>query len=96
MIIFFVVIVLGLEIYSDKLIKEGIVSPEDVKSVRDKYEKICDEALELSKKETHIKVRNVNVGFRCCCNNVVFALANFSSRIGWILHGLVSSKEKIH
>lgn len=47
---------IGLEIYSEKLIKEGIVSPEDVKSVRDKYEKICEEAMELAKKETHIKV----------------------------------------
>lgn len=46
----------GLEIYSEKLIKEGIVTPEDVKSVRDKYEKICEEAMELAKKETHIKV----------------------------------------
>lgn len=46
----------ALEIYSDKLVKEGIVSPDDVKSVRDKYEKICDEAFELAKKETHIKV----------------------------------------
>lgn len=49
-------LILALEIYSDKLIKEGIVSPEDVKSVRDKYEKICEEAFELAKKETHIKV----------------------------------------
>lgn len=47
---------IGLEIYSDKLIKEGIVTPEDVKNVRDKYEKICEEAFELAKKETHIKV----------------------------------------
>lgn len=46
----------GLEIYSEKLIKEGIVTTEDVKSVRDKYEKICEEAMELAKKETHIKV----------------------------------------
>lgn len=46
----------ALQIYSDKLIKEGIVSPEDVESVRDKYEKICEEAFELAKKETHIKV----------------------------------------
>lgn len=49
----------GLEVYSDKLIKEGIVTPEDVKNVRDKYEKICEEAFELAKKETHIKVNRV-------------------------------------
>lgn len=46
----------GLDMYSDKLIQEGVVTPEDVKSVADKYDKICEEALELAKKETHIKV----------------------------------------
>lgn len=46
----------GLEIYSDKLVNEGIVTQDDVKSVREKYEKICEEAFELAKKETHIKV----------------------------------------
>lgn len=36
----------------------GIVSQEDVTSVRDKYEKICEEAFELAKKETHIKYKD--------------------------------------
>lgn len=48
-----------LEIYSDRLVKEGIVSKEDVESVRDKYEKICEEAFLLAKKETHIKVISI-------------------------------------
>lgn len=48
----------GLEIYSDKLVNEGIVSTDDVKTVKDKYEKICEEAFDLAKKETHIKVSN--------------------------------------
>lgn len=46
----------GLELYSERLVKEGIVSIEDLKSVKDKYDQICEEALELAKKETHIKV----------------------------------------
>lgn len=49
-------IVSGLEIYGDRLVNESIVSKDDVKNVRDKYEKICEEAFELAKKETHIKV----------------------------------------
>lgn len=48
--------ILGLDIYSDRLVNEGIVTQDDVKNVRDKYEKICEEAFELAKKETHIKV----------------------------------------
>lgn len=58
------VFIVGLEIYSDKLIKEGIVSTEDVKNVRDKYEKICEEAFDLAKKETHIKVSKHNFSRR--------------------------------
>jgi len=47
-----------LEIYSDKLVNEGIVTQDDVKSVREKYEKICEEAFDLAKKETHIKYKD--------------------------------------
>lgn len=47
-----------LEIYADKLTAEGTVSGEEVKSVADKYEKICEEAFELAKKETHIKYKD--------------------------------------
>jgi 2-oxoglutarate dehydrogenase E1 component len=47
-----------LDIYSDRLISEGAVTAEEVKNVRDKYEKICEEALELAKKETHIKYKD--------------------------------------
>ncbi|CAD7082999.1 unnamed protein product [Hermetia illucens] len=47
-----------LDLYADKLIQEGIVTAEDVKSVADKYDKICEEAFELAKKETHIKYKD--------------------------------------
>lgn len=46
----------GLDLYADKLIAEGSCTAEEIESVRDKYEKICEEAFELAKKETHIKV----------------------------------------
>lgn len=46
-----------LELYANKLIAEGTVTPEEVKAVAEKYDKICEESLELAKQETHIKVR---------------------------------------
>ncbi|XP_073843847.1 2-oxoglutarate dehydrogenase-like, mitochondrial isoform X3 [Musca autumnalis] len=47
-----------LELYADKLIAEGTCTSEEVKSVADKYEKICEEAFELAKTETHIKYKD--------------------------------------
>ncbi|XP_037040337.1 2-oxoglutarate dehydrogenase, mitochondrial isoform X1 [Bradysia coprophila] len=47
-----------LDIYSERLVNEGIVTQEDVKNVRDKYEKICEEAFLLAKQETHIKYKD--------------------------------------
>ncbi|XP_059615718.1 2-oxoglutarate dehydrogenase complex component E1 isoform X1 [Phlebotomus argentipes] len=47
-----------LEIYSDRLVTEGVVSNDEVKAVKDKYEKICEEAFELAKTETHIKYKD--------------------------------------
>ncbi|KAL5281992.1 OGDHL family protein [Megaselia abdita] len=47
-----------LDLYADRLIAEGTVTVEEVKSVAEKYEKICEEAFELAKKETHIKYKD--------------------------------------
>lgn len=47
-----------LDIYANQLIAEGCVTAEEVKSVRDKYEKICEEAMEQAKSETHIKYKD--------------------------------------
>ncbi|XP_055532171.1 2-oxoglutarate dehydrogenase complex component E1 isoform X1 [Wyeomyia smithii] len=47
-----------LDIYANQLIAEGCVTAEEVKSVKDKYEKICDEAFEQAKSETHIKYKD--------------------------------------
>ncbi|XP_065338418.1 2-oxoglutarate dehydrogenase complex component E1 isoform X4 [Cloeon dipterum] len=48
----------GLQLYAEKLIKEGTVTPEEVKDVADKYEKICEEAYTNARKETHIKYKD--------------------------------------
>lgn len=47
-----------LDLYANKLIEEGCVTAEEVKSVRDKYDKICEDALEQAKTETHIKYKD--------------------------------------
>ncbi|XP_053676683.1 2-oxoglutarate dehydrogenase complex component E1-like isoform X2 [Anopheles nili] len=48
----------ALDIYANQLISEGVVTSEEVKSVKDKYEKICEEAFEQAKTETHIKYKD--------------------------------------
>ncbi|KAL3282576.1 hypothetical protein HHI36_005752 [Cryptolaemus montrouzieri] len=47
-----------LEKYSDQLVAEGVVTPDEVKDVKAKYEKICEDALEQARKETHIKYKD--------------------------------------
>ncbi|XP_020278096.1 2-oxoglutarate dehydrogenase, mitochondrial isoform X3 [Pseudomyrmex gracilis] len=48
----------ALEKYSNSLIADGVVTPEEVKDVKDKYEKICEEAYNNAKQETHIKYKD--------------------------------------
>ncbi|XP_046960325.1 2-oxoglutarate dehydrogenase, mitochondrial isoform X2 [Vanessa cardui] len=47
-----------LEIYAERLIAEGVVTAEEVKDVKDKYEKICEDAYNQAKQETHIKYKD--------------------------------------
>ncbi|XP_058835198.1 2-oxoglutarate dehydrogenase complex component E1 isoform X1 [Topomyia yanbarensis] len=47
-----------LDIYANQLISEGCVNADEVKAVKDKYEKICEEAFEQAKSETHIKYKD--------------------------------------
>lgn len=51
-------IFLVLEKYADQLITEGVVTAEEVKDVKDKYEKICEDAYNQAKQETHIKYKD--------------------------------------
>ncbi|XP_023245263.1 2-oxoglutarate dehydrogenase, mitochondrial isoform X2 [Copidosoma floridanum] len=48
----------ALELYSKKLVEEGVVTQDEVKAVNEKYEKICEEAYNQAKKETHIKYKD--------------------------------------
>ncbi|PNF19902.1 2-oxoglutarate dehydrogenase, mitochondrial [Cryptotermes secundus] len=47
-----------LDKYAEKLIQEGVVTPEEVKDVKEKYEKICEESYVNARKETHIKYKD--------------------------------------
>ncbi|XP_070163996.1 2-oxoglutarate dehydrogenase complex component E1 isoform X5 [Polyergus mexicanus] len=48
----------ALDKYANSLINDGVVTPEEVKDVKDKYEKICEEAYNNAKQETHIKYKD--------------------------------------
>ncbi|KAK3926156.1 2-oxoglutarate dehydrogenase, mitochondrial [Frankliniella fusca] len=48
----------ALEKYAEKLTEEGVVTAEEVKDVKDKYEKICEESYAAARKETHIKYKD--------------------------------------
>ncbi|XP_033193394.1 2-oxoglutarate dehydrogenase, mitochondrial isoform X4 [Bombus vosnesenskii] len=47
-----------LDIYAKSLIDDSVVSAEEVKDVKDKYEKICEEAYVNARQETHIKYKD--------------------------------------
>ncbi|XP_054265308.1 2-oxoglutarate dehydrogenase complex component E1 isoform X2 [Macrosteles quadrilineatus] len=47
-----------LEKYSSQLVNEGVVSEDEVKDVKEKYDKICEEAYSNARKETHIKYKD--------------------------------------
>ncbi|CAG9767616.1 unnamed protein product [Ceutorhynchus assimilis] len=47
-----------LDKYADQLIAEGVVTDTEVKDVKAKYDKICEEALDTARKETHVKFKD--------------------------------------
>ncbi|KAK1126621.1 hypothetical protein K0M31_004247 [Melipona bicolor] len=47
-----------LDKYAKSLIDDGVVTSEEVKDVKDKYEKICEEAYTNARQETHIKYKD--------------------------------------
>ncbi|XP_073951153.1 oxoglutarate dehydrogenase Nc73EF isoform X4 [Choristoneura fumiferana] len=47
-----------LDIYAEQLIAEGVVTADEVKDVKDKYVKICEDAYSQAKQETHIKYKD--------------------------------------
>ncbi|XP_014487647.1 PREDICTED: 2-oxoglutarate dehydrogenase, mitochondrial isoform X4 [Dinoponera quadriceps] len=48
----------ALDKYANTLLADSVVSPEEVKDVKDKYEKICEEAYNNARQETHIKYKD--------------------------------------
>ncbi|XP_066601305.1 2-oxoglutarate dehydrogenase complex component E1 isoform X3 [Prorops nasuta] len=48
----------ALDLYANSLISSGVVTQEEVKDVKDKYEKICEEAYTNARQETHIKYKD--------------------------------------
>ncbi|XP_034189455.1 oxoglutarate dehydrogenase Nc73EF isoform X5 [Osmia lignaria lignaria] len=48
----------ALDKYAQNLTNDGVVTPEEVKDVKDKYEKICEEAYVNARQETHIKYKD--------------------------------------
>lgn len=48
----------ALDKYSTKLIEEQVVTEDQVKDVKEKYDKICEEAYINARKETHIKYKD--------------------------------------
>ncbi|XP_077264055.1 oxoglutarate dehydrogenase Nc73EF isoform X5 [Temnothorax americanus] len=48
----------ALDKYANSLIESSVVTQEEVKDVKDKYEKICEEAYNNARQETHIKYKD--------------------------------------
>ncbi|XP_054013986.1 2-oxoglutarate dehydrogenase complex component E1 isoform X2 [Hylaeus anthracinus] len=48
----------ALDKYANSLISDGVVTSEEVKDVKDKYEKICEDAYTNARQETHIKYKD--------------------------------------
>ncbi|XP_011169570.1 2-oxoglutarate dehydrogenase, mitochondrial isoform X5 [Solenopsis invicta] len=48
----------ALDKYANTLIENNVVTPEEVKDVKAKYEKICEEAYNNARQETHIKYKD--------------------------------------
>ena len=79
-----------LDIYSKKLIGEGVATQEEVQAVVDKYDKICEEAYRKASEETQV------IHFFQKAFYLNFCIEYRSSiSIGWIPHGLDSLREKI-
>lgn len=48
--------ILGLKLYSERCVQEGVVTQEQVKHIYDSYQQICEESHNEAQKETTMKV----------------------------------------
>ena len=79
-----------MDIYSKKLISEGVVTKEEFGATVDKYERICEDAYKKAGEETQV---GQNKTQRCL--NVHIFLNRHSTNTGWTPPGLDSSRERI-
>ena len=54
-----------LDIYSGKLIKEGVATKEEVEAVVDKYDRICEDAFKKAAEETQVSLLDVVFLLEC-------------------------------
>ena len=78
-----------LDLYSKKLIEQGVSTKEETQAVIDKYERICEEAFKKAAEETQVLLGS----FRNW--HFIFVLCRFSTNIGWTPPGQGSLKAKI-
>ena len=77
-----------LDIYSKKLIGEGVATQEEVQAVVDKYDRICEEAYKKASEETQVMIF-------LTFNYYAHITYRSSINIGWILLGLDFLRVKI-
>ena len=78
------------DIYSKKLIGEGVATQEEVQAVVDKYDKICEEAYRKASEETQVTYSVILLGIL-----IIGFIHRSSISTGWIPHGLDSLRVKI-
>lgn len=51
-----ITLLIGYQLYSEKCVKDGVVTQEQVKQIYDGYQKICEESHNEAQQETSMKV----------------------------------------
>ena len=79
-----------LDIYSKKLIGEGVATQDEVQAVVDKYDKICEEAYRKASEETQVTYSVILLGIL-----IIGFIHRSSISTGLTPHGLDSLRVKI-
>ena len=79
-----------LDIYSKKLIGEGVATQDEVQAVVDKYDKICEEAYRKASEETQVTYFGILLGL-----HLISFMHRYSISTGLTPHGLDSLRVKI-
>ena len=88
-----------MDIYSKKLISEGVVTKEEFGATVDKYERICEDAYKKAGEETQVGEQQNQIKTKSQrCFLIVKMNDPFirhSTNTGWTPPGLASSRERI-